>query len=180
MAFLPLAKGESSSSMERAAEGCNCRRHLIVIYGVQSALLLIFALLYWSICLDLSAIRTDLRVAQAKNEQLERFVAVPKIRERRDASAAHYYHVDQGMNDALVIGGAVPVDEPKLLLPIYAKVSVGDKSLMISAIALRTVLRSESSVFENFFSREHSRRCARKTIMPTKSSRLAIAVQCRV
>lgn len=107
-------------------EGCNCRRHLVVIYGVQSALLLIFALLYWSICLDLNAVRTDLRVASARSDQLERFVAAPKARPRRDSSSSQFYHVDQGMNDALVIGGAVQIDEPRLLLPIYAKVSVGD------------------------------------------------------
>uniref|UniRef100_A0A914WZU4 Olfactomedin-like domain-containing protein n=1 Tax=Plectus sambesii TaxID=2011161 RepID=A0A914WZU4_9BILA len=110
--------------MARSVEGCGCRRHLVVVYTVQSALLLIFALLYWSICLDLSAIRTDLRVARAQTEQLERFITAPKTRERRDASS-QYYHVDQGMNDALVIGGAVHIEEPKLLLPIYAKVSQG-------------------------------------------------------
>ncbi len=109
--------------MARSVESCNCRRHLVIIYVVQSALLLICALLFWSVCLDLNAVRTDLRVARARTDQLERFVASPNKRQRRNAPS-QYYHIDQGMNDALVIGGAVNIDEPKLLLPIYAKVSV--------------------------------------------------------
>jgi hypothetical protein len=65
----------------------------------------------------------DSSMARSRTDQLERFVASPNKRQRRNAPS-QYYHIDQGMNDALVIGGAVHIDEPKLLLPIYAKVSV--------------------------------------------------------